>query len=128
MTTPMTIDEAIKHCEEVAEEKERSAKLHQRPDKGVKGSGKRYLSCIECANDHRQLAAWLRELKESRMVLDILEQFLVDIDSDVCCDDLMDNEEEQKICEKYCTFKTRGCWIRWAKMKAKEVNADANIN
>lgn len=124
MTTLMTLDETIKHYDEVAEAEERSAKLHQRPDRGVKGSGKRYLSCIECANDHRQLADWLRELKESRMVLDILEQFLVDIDSDVCCDDLMDNEEEQKICEKYCTFKTRGCWIRWAKIKAREVNAN----
>ena len=59
----MTIDEAIKHCEEVAEAEERSAKLHQRPDRGVKGSGKRYLSCIECAKEHRQLAEWLRELK-----------------------------------------------------------------
>ena len=60
----MTLDEAIKHCEEVAEAEERIAKLHQRPDRGVKGSGKRYLSCIECANDHRQLAEWLKELKD----------------------------------------------------------------
>ena len=59
----MNLEEAIKHCEEVAEAEERSAKLHQRPDKGVKGSGKRYLSCIECAKEHRQLADWLRELK-----------------------------------------------------------------
>ena len=57
------IDEAIKHCEEKAEELERSAKLHQRPDKNVKGSGKRYLSCLECAAEHRQLAEWLRKLK-----------------------------------------------------------------
>lgn len=60
----MTLEEAIKHCEEVAEAEERSAKLHQRPDRGVKGSGKRYLSCIECAKDHRQLAEWLKALKE----------------------------------------------------------------
>lgn len=62
----MTLDEAIKHCEEVAETEERSAKLHQRPDRGVKGSGKRYLSCLECAKEHRQLAEWLRELKKLR--------------------------------------------------------------
>lgn len=68
----MTLDEAIKHAEEVAEAEERSAKLHQRPDKGVKGSGKRYLSCIECANDHRQLAEWLRELKKLREIPDKL--------------------------------------------------------
>ena len=60
----MTLDEAIKHAEEVAEAKERSAKLYQRPDRGVKGSGKRYLSCLECAKEHRQFAEWLKELKQ----------------------------------------------------------------
>lgn len=59
----LTIDEAIKHCEEEAEAEERSAKLHQRPDRGIKGSGKRYLSCIKCASEHRQLAKWLKELQ-----------------------------------------------------------------
>lgn len=63
----MTLDEAIEHCEEKAEELERSAKLHQRPDRGIKGSGKRYLSCIKCASEHRQLAEWLRELKAYRI-------------------------------------------------------------
>lgn len=62
----MTLDEAIKHAEEVAEAEERSAKLHRRPDRGVKGSGKRYLSCIECAKEHRQFAEWLKELKKLR--------------------------------------------------------------
>lgn len=59
-----TIDEAIKHWEDVAEAEERKARLYQRPDIGVKGSGKRYLSCLECAKEHRQLAEWLQELKE----------------------------------------------------------------
>lgn len=40
----MTLDEAIKHCEHVAEEK----------------------ICQECADDHRQLAEWLRELKNKQ--------------------------------------------------------------
>lgn len=66
MAKLMTLDEAIKHCEEVAEAEERSAKLHQRPDRSVKGSGKRYLSCLECAKEHRQLAEWLRELQRIR--------------------------------------------------------------
>lgn len=39
----MTIDEAIRHCEEVAEQNEKD--------------------CIECAKEHRQLAEWLEELK-----------------------------------------------------------------
>ena len=40
----MTIDEAIRHCEEKARE----------------------MGCTECAQEHRQLAAWLRELKFRR--------------------------------------------------------------
>lgn len=62
----MTIEGAIKHYEEVAEKEERSAKLHPRPDKDVKGSGKKYLICLERAEEHRQLAEWLRELKKLR--------------------------------------------------------------
>ena len=67
-----TLDEYIQYCEEVAEAEERSAKLHQRPDKNVKGSGKRYLSCLECAKEHRQLAEWLKELKKLRNIPDKL--------------------------------------------------------
>ena len=40
----MTIDEAIRHCEEVAEK----------------------MNDCECAADHRQLTEWLTELKELR--------------------------------------------------------------
>ena len=118
----MTIDEAIKHCEEVAEAEERSAKLHQRPDRGVKGSGKRYLSCLECAAEHRQLAEWLRELKERREIQDILLQFIVDEEYDICCDELAEDEKEWEICGENCNNHTKECWIRWAKMKAREVN------
>ena len=41
----MTIDEAIRHAEDKARE----------------------LGCTECAQEHRQLAAWLRELKFRRV-------------------------------------------------------------
>lgn len=51
----MTIDEAIKHCEEVAEENEKNAK-------SINNIYKK--SCLECASEHRQLAKWLRDLKE----------------------------------------------------------------
>ena len=42
----MTIDEAIRHCDEIA------------------------AGCGECADEHRQLAEWLRELKRLREVPD----------------------------------------------------------
>ena len=50
----MTIDEAIKHSEEVAERYERMEDSH---DDKLKDE------CLQCAADHRQLAEWLRELK-----------------------------------------------------------------
>ena len=41
----MTLDEAIQHCEEVANR-----------------------DCSQCSKDHEQLADWLKELKELRNV------------------------------------------------------------
>lgn len=57
----MTLDEAIRHCEEVAEEKEQEAK------EAHVLSG---MDCMECASEHRQLAEWLRELKAYREARD----------------------------------------------------------
>ena len=57
------LESAIKHCEEVAEKQESNAKSYPRPQKNVKGSGRKYNACIECAAEHRQLAVWLRKLK-----------------------------------------------------------------
>ena len=51
----MTLDEAIRHCEDVAEEKEAHVL-----------SG---MDCMECAEEHRQLAEWLRELKALRIAV-----------------------------------------------------------
>lgn len=53
----MTLDEAIKHAEEVAEENEKQAEALADFDGGVK------LQCHECAKEHRQLAEWLRAYK-----------------------------------------------------------------
>lgn len=44
----LDLESAIKHCEEVAD--------------GMTEQGK----CAECANEHRQLAGWLTELKQLR--------------------------------------------------------------
>ena len=35
-------------------------------------------------------------------------------------DDLMDDAEEQKICEENCDNKCLNCWVRWARLKARE--------
>lgn len=57
----MTIDKAIKHCEEVAERQETNANSLENGDDFDKSL---ITNCLECASDHRQLAAWLIVLKE----------------------------------------------------------------
>ena len=54
----MTLDEAIRHCEEVVAKYEKQAFF------SMSKEGKKY-NC-ECAEEHKQLAEWLRELKERR--------------------------------------------------------------
>lgn len=54
----MTLEEAIKHCEEVAEKNEKKASWFW----GKEGNPN-YENCVECAEEHRQLAEWLKELK-----------------------------------------------------------------
>ena len=62
----MTLDEAIQHCEKVAEKAEADVNyinlFGETPDE----LGRTLVSCIRCANEHRQLAEWLKELKERR--------------------------------------------------------------
>ena len=114
----ITIDEVIKYCEETAEE------LEEEAVKGCCDDTEIMDIFVERAKEHRQLAEWLRELKIHREIHDVLLQTLVDFDLDICCEDLAYNEEEQRICEENCDNQTKSCWIRWAKMKAREVNAD----
>lgn len=57
----MTLDEAIKHCEEVAKETYVEAMLcHANPDDG------KLDDCIESGKYYEQLAEWLKELKQLR--------------------------------------------------------------
>ena len=54
----MTLEEAIIHCEEVIEKKQKEFSYYQ----------DHYMieyfdSCEKCIDDHKQLAEWLRELK-----------------------------------------------------------------
>lgn len=57
----MTLDEAIEHAEKIAEDEEKRAGLLY--DKENCCYRKK---CAKCAEEHRQLAEWLRELKKYR--------------------------------------------------------------
>ena len=59
----MTIDEAIKHCEEVTKDLTEEIET---ADTVMILDGFDVDSCKQCAADHRQLAEWLKELKELR--------------------------------------------------------------
>lgn len=59
----MTIDEAIKHCLEVAVKLEKKANIYEIKNTYLPDSQKP-VDCLSCAADHRQLAAWLTDYKE----------------------------------------------------------------
>lgn len=61
----MTLDEAIKHCLEVAGEQQERADSAEMIDVL---DGLDVEACKECAADHRQLAEWLTELKEAEWI------------------------------------------------------------
>lgn len=55
----MTLDEAIRHCEEKAKEQKKKGELADAYNLESE-------NCYECAREHEQLAEWLKELKEFR--------------------------------------------------------------
>ena len=64
----MELEDAIKHCEEVTKENDDSAKefyrvskLETHPDR--KYAEGVYVECKKCADEHRQLAEWLKDYK-----------------------------------------------------------------
>lgn len=71
----MTLDEAIKHCLDIADGQDKCA------DISVSEHAKERIR--ECANDHRQLAEWLTELKEARRLLKAAVEDFREINSDI---------------------------------------------
>lgn len=94
----LTLDEAIKHCEEVAEKNDKIADTFEY-------SLKTKSDCKECAYEHRQLAEWLRELKEYK-------------DARVGCEYCKHNYREQH--ERPCSL----CQRNFMDMFEREVNSD----
>ena len=62
----MTLDEMIKHAEEVAESQEYEGKKLEENGEKYYDEYENYCAsqCFECAEEHRQLAEWLKELKQ----------------------------------------------------------------
>lgn len=76
----LTLDEAIKHCEEVAEENELAAGMYEILAENNHNAYERLTAetnssrCTKCATEHRQIAEYLTELKELRVKVIQLEK------------------------------------------------------
>ena len=68
----MTLDKAIQHCQEVAEEQDKLCKIND----DFNFSQPRWR---ECAKEHRQLAEWLKELRYLRNLVSFAEYHNVPI-------------------------------------------------
>jgi len=73
----LDLESAIKHCEEVAQEQEKAAKeWHEnqvRKCELIRFAEMDYThenECKECAEEHRQLAEWLRKYQKIEQILD----------------------------------------------------------
>ena len=62
-----TLDEAIKHCLEIASENEECAKYRPRMDYYDERPSAE--ECYQCASEYRQIAKWLTEFKETKRLL-----------------------------------------------------------
>ena len=62
----MTLDEAIVHSEEKAKEHERKLKMYEGINEDRPLFREEEMACKLCAEEHRQLAEWLKELKQLR--------------------------------------------------------------
>lgn len=71
----LTLEEAISHYLELAEQEETQAEKIGRQFIGS-AMDKRATDCRECAADHRQLAEWLMKLKEAKSIIRVCNKVL----------------------------------------------------
>lgn len=78
----LTLDEAIRHCLEVAEENDLAAGTYELLAENNHNAYERLTAetnssrCAECAANHRQLAEWLTELKEAKTIIRVCKRVL----------------------------------------------------
>lgn len=102
----MTLDEAIKHCLEVAEQNETQTEKIGRQFIGS-AMDKRATDCRECAAEHRQLAEWLKELKEAKRLLKAAAKIAKNLPcDDDNCGECVHNDNGY-VCSEYECFEWR---------------------
>ena len=99
----MNLDEAIQHCEEVARQNEEDAILYSNCKKyktnlyeiGLAENAEK--KCCKCADEHRQLAEWLKELKAYREIWNKLGMWLADTRLAIAPDETLDDVDEKLV-------------------------------
>lgn len=116
----MTLEEAIKHCNEVAEKNEKKGKMIQNNFSKLRREQKQEIdSCLECASEHRRLAKWLLELKNYQRGIERIKelrdgfnQIPLSLEASVLESALeLLGEEGRKALEQQP--RPRGKWIHW---------------
>lgn len=100
----MNLNEAIAHCEEKGEE------LNQRAE-SAENNGQYQFSdeCKECANEHKQLAEWLKELETLRKAFGLACE---ELGGGYCCEDVFKHK-----CDNDCA-------THWGEYFMKEVRTE----
>ena len=100
----MTIDEAIQHCEEVAEKQEKESKEWRenqvRKCELFSFAEMDYThenECKKCAEEHRQLADWLKELKAYKETWNKLGMWLADTRLAIAPDEFLNDVDEELV-------------------------------
>ena len=112
----MTIDEAIKHCEEVAELNEECTRIYDEHGRTMES-----FSCKECATEHRQLAEWLKELEALRDFANFVAESVMEEDFKESCD-FYAEVFCRKLYKMGCIEATDNKWI----FNDEEVNDDVS--
>ena len=115
-----SLDDAITHCLEVAEEQDKLATRYE----DASGYSRTHIEslrtnesikCRECAKEHRQLADWLRELKAYREFADWLVKAVLEEDWE---------DSSDFYAEVLCRKLTKLGKLKVVDNKYVEVNAD----
>ena len=73
----LSIEQAIQHCKDKAKELREEAEAWS-DYKLVSEKARNSMSdCLECANEHEQLAEWLTELKELRETMEMVKKHYI---------------------------------------------------
>ena len=100
----MDLDSAIQHCEEVAEEQKKEAnEWHENQVRKCELFSFAEMDytheneCKKCAEEHRQLADWLKELKAYKETWNKLGMWLADTRLAIAPDEFLNDVDEELV-------------------------------